>query len=622
MSQKIAIVAITKNGVELGQRLARLFPESHLYIPAKFASEQKAGEYSFQEPVKEVVRRVFINYENLALIMAVGIAGRLLAPELKGKDKDPGVVVIDEKGKFAVSFLSGHRGGANQLASKIASVIGAQPVVTTASEVSGTIAVDLLGREFGWELDSEANVTKVSAAIVNGEKVGLYQDAGERNWWRGRLPENIRQFSSLDDLGRSTCLAALVITDRLLGQEHQALLNRAVICRPKSLVVGIGCNRGIICSKIEEAITQVLLEHRLSLKSIRNIATIDLKRDEQGLLEFARKRELPVEFFARETLSQVKFPSAPSATTFKWVGAPAVCEPAALLSSESHHLVVSKTKLNDVTIAIARVSFNSSEKQEKGKLFLIGVGPGAPEQMTFKAREALAWSNVVVGYKTYVKLIEQFLSQKEVIAGGMGGEVERMKRAVSLAEEGKTVAVVCGGDAGIYGMAGLVGEIMQQQGYPTKLEIEVIPGVPSLCATAALLGAPVMHDFASISLSDRLTPWRVIAQRLRMAAKGDFVIALHNPKSRERQHLLAEARKILLRYRSRSTPVGIVDNAYRQGQKVTITDLEHMLDFDIGMSTTIIVGNSTTFTFDRWMVTPRGYRAKYRLGKGENKCPD
>jgi precorrin-3B C17-methyltransferase len=221
---------------------------------------------------------------------------------------------------------------------------------------------------------------------------------------------------------------------------------------------------------------------------------------------------------------------------------------------------------------------------------------------------------VVVGYKTYVKLIEQFLSQKEVITGGMRGEVERMKRAVSLAEEGKTVAVVCSGDAGIYGMAGLVGEIMQQQGCPTKFEIEVIPGVPSLCAAAALLGAPMMSDFASISLSDYLTPWTDIAKRLELAAQGDFVIVIYNPRSKQRQHQLAEAREILLRYRSRSTPVGIASNAYRQGQRVTITDLEHMLDFDIGMSTTIIIGNSTTFTSGRWMVTPRGYGTKYSLG--------
>ena len=614
MSQKIAIVTITKNGVELGQRLTQLLRGNHLYLPAKFASGQKAGEYPFQEPVKEVVARIFSKYKSLVLIMAMGIAARLVASELRGKHEDPAVVAMDERGKFVVSLLSGHIGGANQLASKIASLIGAQPVITTASEVSRTIAVDLLGQEFGWELEDDANVSKVSAAIVNGDEVGIYQDTGERNWWQGALPENIRKFSSLEDLEKSACPAALVITDQLFEQEYQTLLAKAVIYHPKSLVVGIGCNRGVSSSLIKEAVSQVFQECEFSLKSIRNIATLDLKNDEEGLLEFAREYSLPIEFFTGEALSQVKFPSAPSATTLKWVGTLAVCEPAALLSSRSTDLVVPKVKLGEVTIAVARISFNSSEKQESGKLFLVGIGPGAPEQMTFKAREALTQSNVVVGYKTYVKLIEQFLFQKEVITGGMRGEVERMKRAVSLAEEGKTVAVVCSGDAGIYGMAGLVGEIMRQQGCPAKFETEVIPGVPSLCATAALLGAPVMHDFASISLSDRLTPWRVIGMRLRMAAKGDFVIALHNPKSSERQHQLAEARKVLLRYRSRSTPVGIASNAYRQGQKVTITDLEHMLDFDIGMTTTIIIGNSATFTFDRWMVTPRGYGTKYSLG--------
>ena len=614
MRQKIAIVAITKKGIELGQRLIQLFPASHLYVPAKFASGQKAGEHSFQEPVKEVVRKAFIEYDSLVLIMAIGIAVRSIAPELKSKHQDPAVVVVDEAGKFVVSLLSGHHGGANALAKTVVSYIGAQPVITTASDVSRTIAADLLGRELGWELESEASVTKVSAALVNGEEVGIYQDAGERNWWSGTLPENIRKFSSLEDLEESACPAALVITDQLLGREHKVLLNKAVIYRPKSLVVGIGCNRGASASQIEEAVNQAFRKHGLSFKSIRNIATIDLKRDENGLLEFARKHDLPVEFFGREALSRVKFPSALSATTFKWVGTPAVCEPAALLSSGSTDLVAPKMKLGEVTIAVARIPFNEANKASCGKLFLVGIGPGDPEQMTFKAREVIMLSDVVVGYKTYIKLIERFLSQKEVIASSMGREVERMKRAVSLAAEGQTVAVVCSGDAGIYSMAGLVGEIAQQQGYSTRFEIEVIPGVPSLCTAAALLGAPITHDFASISLSDRLIPWRVIALRLRMAAKGDFVIVLHNPKSSERQHQLVEARKILLRYRISSTPVGIVDNAYREGQKVTITDLEHMLVFDIGMSTTIIVGNSTTFTFGRWMVTPRGYGAKYKLG--------
>lgn len=359
MSQKTAIVAITKNGAELGQRLIHLLPESHLYVPAKFASEQKAGVCFFRKPVKETVREIFSRYESLVLIMAVGIAVRLVASELKGKHEDPAVVVMDERGKFVVSLLSGHIGGANEMTRKVASFVGAQPVVTTASEVSGTLAVGLLGRELGWELDDSANVSNVSAAVVNEEEVGIYQDAGERNWWTktNPLPDNICIFASLESLEESGCPAALIITDRLLGREFRALLKRAVVYRPKSLVVGMGCNRGVSCSRIEEAVTQVLLEHALSIKSIRNVATIDLKRHEHGVLEFARNYSLPVEFFAKETLEQVEFPSSPSSIALNCVGVQAVCEPAALLSSKGTSLVVPKTKLGDITIAVGRVSF-------------------------------------------------------------------------------------------------------------------------------------------------------------------------------------------------------------------------------------------------------------------------
>lgn len=359
MSYKTAIVAITKNGTELGQRLTHLFPGSHLYVPAKFASERKTGVYSFRGPARETVKEVFGKYESLVLIMAVGIAVRLVASELKGKLEDPAVVVMDERGKFVVSLVSGHIGGANELAKRIASLVGAQPVVTTASEVSETLTVDLLGRELGWELDDSANVSGVSAAVVNGEEVGIYQDAGERDWWTKTepLPHNICIFTSLESLGESACLAALIITDRLLGGECRALLKRAVVYRPKSLVVGMGCNRGVSSSRVEEAVTEVLLEHALSIKSIRNIATIDVKRHEQGLLEFARNHSLPVEFLTKETLEQVKFPSSSSSIAFNCVGVRAVCEPAALLSSKSTSLVVPKTKLGDITIAVARVSF-------------------------------------------------------------------------------------------------------------------------------------------------------------------------------------------------------------------------------------------------------------------------
>ena len=613
--KEIAIVAITRKGVELGRRLRLLFPSSHLYLPEKFASERKMDEHSFRPPAKEVVKRVFSRYQYLVLIMAVGIAVRLVASELRDKHKDPGVVVLDDTGTFAVSLLSGHLGGANELTGKIASLIGAQPVITTASEVTKTISVDLLGKELGWELEDNCNVIGVSTALVNGEPVGIYQDAGESNWWPETrpLPDNVRIFTSIEALSESNCQAALIITDRIIDKEYQALLpTPTVIYRPKSLVVGIGCNRGTTCSEIDKAVTRVFQEHRLSAKSISNVATIDLKKNEAGLLEFARKYSLPIEDFDKETLSKVDFPSNPSATALKYVGAPAVCESAAILSSGSASLIVPKESCNrTVTIAVARFAFDG-EGEKQGKLFLVGIGPGDPEHMTFRARQAINQSEVVVGYKTYIKLIEPFLCQKEVIATGMGAEVERANMAISMAKEGRIVSLVSSGDAGIYGMAGLVGEILREQP-EAELDIEVIPGVPSVVAGAALLGTPVTGDFAAISLSDYLIPWTEITQRLKLAAQGDFVIVLYNPKSKNRQHHLAEAREIILQYRPPSTPVGIATNAYRQKQEVVITDLEHILDYEIGMNTTIIIGSSNTFTLNGWMVTPRGYRTKYSL---------
>ncbi|MBL7209102.1 MAG: precorrin-3B C(17)-methyltransferase [Dehalococcoidia bacterium] len=614
---KIAIVAITKKGVKLGRRLSLLFPGSHLYVPAKFAA--KSGEYAFPPPARKVVKEAFSRYRYLVMAMAVGAAVRLLASELGDKRQDPGVVAIDDSANFVVSLLSGHLGGANELTRRIASLLGAQPVITTASDVSQTIAVDLLGKEFGWELEDDGNVTRVSASLVNGECVGIYQDAGETNWWAREksLPANLRLFAALETLKESGCQAAVVITDRVLTEEYQALPPYILVYRPKSLVIGIGCNRGTKSAEIEKAVASVLLEHRLSIKSLRNVATIDRKKEEVGLLEFARKYNLPIEYFDKETLEQANFPSSLSAA-LKYLGTPSVCEAAAILSSGNTSLLVPKLSYDrKVAIAVARLPFVSSDKPKTGKLFLVGIGPGHPEHMTLRARDVIRLSEVIVGYTTYIRLIEPFLSRKEVIATGMGEEVQRAKVATSLVKEGKTVAIVCGGDAGIYGMAGLVGEILHEQG--DRLDVEVVPGVPSLVATAALLGAPAMGDFVTISLSDYLVPWADIRQKLELVARGDFVIVIHNPRSQKRQHHLIEAREIILQHRPSTTPVGIVSNAYRQKQQVAITDLEHMLDFEIGMNTTIIIGNSSTFAFDGWMVTPRGYQRKYDLASGASR---
>ncbi|SFJ21936.1 precorrin-3B C(17)-methyltransferase [Thermoflavimicrobium dichotomicum] len=256
---------------------------------------------------------------------------------------------------------------------------------------------------------------------------------------------------------------------------------------------------------------------------------------------------------------------------------------------------------------------------KKGKLLIIGFGPGSFEHMTERARQAIQESDVIVGYNTYVDIIRHLLTEQEIVRTGMTEEVSRAQEAVRLAESGKKVAVISSGDAGVYGMAGLVYEVLAEKGWrpDTGVEVEVIPGISAINSCASLLGAPVMHDACTISLSDHLTPWETIALRIEAAAQADFVIALYNPRSGRRTRQIVETQKILLKYRSPDTPVGLVKSAYRERQHVVLTTLEKMLQHEIGMLTTVIIGNSSTFVYEGLMITPRGYQRKYTLDRVE-----
>jgi precorrin-3B C17-methyltransferase len=234
---------------------------------------------------------------------------------------------------------------------------------------------------------------------------------------------------------------------------------------------------------------------------------------------------------------------------------------------------------------------------------------------------------VVVGYQTYIDLVRPWLTTQEVVATGMKAEVKRCQLALDRARAGQKVAIVSSGDAGIYGMAGLVLEMCAAQGLkvgPSEgsadvdLWLEVIPGVPALAAGAALLGAPLMHDFVAISLSDLLTPWEMIVKRLELAAQGDFVIVLYNPKSKKRDWQLGAVRDLLLRHRDSETPVGIVSRAMREGQETIITNLQEMLSQPVDMQTIVVVGNSQTYTYGPYMITPRGYLNKYRVTESQD----
>ncbi len=256
-----------------------------------------------------------------------------------------------------------------------------------------------------------------------------------------------------------------------------------------------------------------------------------------------------------------------------------------------------------------------------GKILLVGFGPGSEEHMTFRAKSAIKEADVVIGYTTYIKLVKDLLEGKEVVKKGMTEEIDRCIEAYDQAKTGKTVALISSGDIGVYGMAGPTYEVLLQSGWTpdSSIIVEIIPGTTALSACASLVGAPLTHDFCSISLSDLLTPWPTIAKRLDAVAQSDFVVALYNPKSGRRTQQIVEAQNTLLKYRSASTPVAIVKSAYRRRQDIQLVRLDEMADCDIGMLTTVLIGNSSTYIDQGLMITPRGYANKYTNLTGEAK---
>lgn len=256
-----------------------------------------------------------------------------------------------------------------------------------------------------------------------------------------------------------------------------------------------------------------------------------------------------------------------------------------------------------------------------GKIYLVGFGPGSEEHMSYKAKSAIAESNVVIGYTTYIKLVKDLLDGKEIIKKGMTEEIDRCIEAYEQAKLGKVVSLISSGDIGVYGMAGPTYEVLLQAGWTPndEIQVEIVPGSTALSACASLVGAPLTHDFCSISLSDLLTPWPVIARRIEAAGNADFVLALYNPKSGRRTQQIVQAQEILLRYRKPDTPVAIVKSAYRRRQSVQLVRLDEMAECDIGMLTTVLIGNSSTFIKAGLMITPRGYANKYNSLTGATK---
>ncbi|MFQ5782334.1 MAG: cobalt-precorrin 5A hydrolase [Nitrosopumilus sp.] len=347
--EKIAVLAITKNGVNIGQNLKEIFPEWSIFAPSKFSNKNNEITW-YSEHTSEKITELFKNNTALVCLFSLGAVIRLIAPHLKDKKTDPAVIVIDDKTNFVISVLSGHIGGANELTQKIAEKLGALPVITTAADVNKTIAVDLVGREFDWKIDDDFTVTKISAHMVNEEPIGVFQETGNKKWYKV-LPKNVTIYDSLEDLKKSNSKAYLIISDRLIDEN---LSKDSVIYRPPSLVVGVGLHWDTSKDIINKGIKQCLEKFKLSSKSISKLVSIKKTEDVQGLIAAGKELGIPVEYVNREDLDEISAPN-PSEMVKTFEGTASVSEAAAIKVSGGE-LIVEKQKFPpNLTIAIARI---------------------------------------------------------------------------------------------------------------------------------------------------------------------------------------------------------------------------------------------------------------------------
>jgi len=355
----LAIIAITKNGSKLARRLGdALHGEAEVYVPKRFITPKDEGITALGDDLPTDVARLFKAKKSLAFIMATGIVVRLIAPHLKDKLTDPAVVVLDEKGEYVISLLSGHVGGANSLACMIAGKIGAEPVITTASDVQGKFAVDTLAGLLDCAIEDMKQAKKVTAAIVNEERVSILSeiDLCVLTTRYGRKPANLRVYHTVEALLGAERDAAIVITPRLLPDDTLDSLRPVAVLRPRVLAVGVGCNRGTTMEEIEGLFMAVMAKGGLSPLSVRNVATIEDKRDEQGITEFARRHGIGIDYFTKDELLKAATPSGKSETVYRNMGVYGVCEPAALLSAGVAKLLTPKKQSKNATMAVAEAA--------------------------------------------------------------------------------------------------------------------------------------------------------------------------------------------------------------------------------------------------------------------------
>jgi len=592
-----AIVLLGRSGLAAARRLQAALPGCTLHGPrANLADDVLA-----YDDLGALLRDLYADSRPIIGLCAAGILIRVLAPLLGDKRAGPPVIALADDGSLAVPLLGGHQ-GANDLARAIARAEGGQAAITTAGDVRFDLALDRPPP--GWTVRNPAAAKPAMSALLAGEDVALRLEVGPADW----LTAGGARF------GRTGACQVLV-TDR-----DEAGSERCLVLHPAVLALGVGCERGVAAEELGDLVEATLAERGLARQAIACVVSVELKADEPAIHALAARLGVPARFFpAADLEAEASRLANPSALVFRETGCHGVAEGAALAAvGPAGELLVEKTRSARATLAIGRAPTPLDPARigrPQGRLALVGLGPGPAAWRTAEAEALLADAEDWVGYQGYLDLLGPRAGGEPVRHGfALGDEAARARSALDLAAAGRRVALISSGDAGIYGMAALVCELLEQTEDAAwqRIALTFSPGVSALQAAAARAGAPLGHDFCAISLSDLLTPWPAIERRLEAAAAGDFVSVLYNPASRRRRQGLLRALEILGRARDPATPVIHARNLGRTGEAVEVTELGAFDPSGVDMLSLIVVGARST----RWLrrrqgpalvYTPRGY---------------
>ncbi len=589
--------------------LQRLKTRKHVQLigltPGAASQIDQLSENVLVDHPYKIFRRYWCPGSTFLVVGAIGAVLRIISPLIKDKNLDPAVIVMDFGGKNIVPILGAHKAGAEEFACDLAQDLGGNFVSTGFSRKAEILSIDSFGKSWGWKRSGESSDwNDLMIHLSKQDLISVEQSAGSNIWNSSKgalqtfLPPNVQNMSGSSLVMKITSHAG-----------------EACSWHPATLWIGIGCERNSSQNLLERSIEESLTASGLAKESIAGFATIDIKSDEIAIKAILKKYKRPIRFYSSKELLSIHVPN-PSEIVFEEVGTFSVAEASSLLASgqsgvlqfEKHVYKANENNNEEGAVTIAIAESKDSFAPHRGELHIIGSGPGDLSLLTHDARFALSRSAVWIGYKLYLDLLEPFRRFDQVrIDSQITNEIDRCKQALQLAIGGARVSLVSSGDSGVYGMAGLALELLLAKPKSDRPHFQVHPGISALQAAAAKIGAPLMHDFCLISLSDCLTPWEKIEERIKAASESDFVIGFYNPRSKERNWQLKKAIDILLENRPESTPIIFARQIGRTEEKVEVYKLGSLPIGRVDMLTLLLVGNSMSFVEDGYVVTPRGY---------------